>query len=273
MDNLHTVAAAAAPDPSGTPLSPATLVAIRSQDPGNRRPLLFHNATIHTRDPLIGTIAQGDILIGGATIVGIGPGLVTAAGDDNMLVIDCTGLTVVPAIIDALSTTRVRPSRADSVGTLIPGRAADFIVIGNSGPFFYQTILDDPSTAAAIVLAGEVRTWNGRIVDLRDTAGDVRNGDDGGDRGGTGSGARVDFPSSGASDVHGTWISEDDFLHQHLIPGGRYDETRGGRRHAFQGQYWINGNRIDYLDDLGFWAYGEFIGDTLHHAGYVMRRR
>ncbi|MFI6742429.1 Atu4866 domain-containing protein [Nonomuraea sp. NPDC050451] len=25
------------------------------------------------------------------------------------------------------------------------------------------------------------------------------------------------------------------------------------------------------MDDLGFWAYGEFKGDELHHAGYVMK--
>ncbi|WSS99848.1 Atu4866 domain-containing protein [Streptomyces phaeochromogenes] len=25
------------------------------------------------------------------------------------------------------------------------------------------------------------------------------------------------------------------------------------------------------MDDLGFWAFGEFQGEELHHAGYAMR--
>ncbi|MDG9703495.1 Atu4866 domain-containing protein [Streptomyces sp. DH37] len=53
---------------------------------------------------------------------------------------------------------------------------------------------------------------------------------------------------------------------------GRYDETRGGRPHACRGRYWIDGDRIDYPDDLGFWAVGYFRGDEPHRAGYVMRR-
>ncbi|WP_245900986.1 Atu4866 domain-containing protein [Prauserella shujinwangii] len=32
----------------------------------------------------------------------------------------------------------------------------------------------------------------------------------------------------------------------------RYDGTPGGRPHACQGRFWIDGDRIDYLDDLGF---------------------
>jgi hypothetical protein len=68
------------------------------------------------------------------------------------------------------------------------------------------------------------------------------------------------------------WIDESGFLHQELTPDGRYDETRGGRPHAYQGNFWIDGNRIVYLDDLGFWAYGEFRDGVLHHAGYVLHR-
>ncbi|MEV0302240.1 Atu4866 domain-containing protein [Streptomyces prasinus] len=32
-----------------------------------------------------------------------------------------------------------------------------------------------------------------------------------------------------------------------------------------------SGDRVDYLDDLGFRAVGYFRGDELHHVGYVMR--
>ncbi|WP_241563216.1 Atu4866 domain-containing protein [Streptomyces sp. E1N211] len=62
------------------------------------------------------------------------------------------------------------------------------------------------------------------------------------------------------------------FLHQELTADGRYDETRGGRTHAYQGRFWIDGDRVDYLDDLGFRAYGGFTGDELQHAGHVMKR-
>ncbi|MFD8255787.1 MmyB family transcriptional regulator [Streptomyces werraensis] len=34
----------------------------------------------------------------------------------------------------------------------------------------------------------------------------------------------------------------------------------------------IDGDRVDCLDDLGLRAYGEFKGDELHHAGYLMKR-
>ena len=35
----------------------------------------------------------------------------------------------------------------------------------------------------------------------------------------------------------------------------------------------ITGNRIDHLDDLGFWAFGEFRDGALHHSGYRFTRR
>ena len=34
---------------------------------------------------------------------------------------------------------------------------------------------------------------------------------------------------------------------------------------GYQGRY-----RIDYLDTFGFWAFGDFQGEKLHHAGYAM---
>ncbi|GAA3594296.1 hypothetical protein GCM10022223_06660 [Kineosporia mesophila] len=68
----------------------------------------------------------------------------------------------------------------------------------------------------------------------------------------------------------GIWIDRTGYLHQELDGRGRYDETRAGRRHAWEGQYWVRGNRVVYLDDTGFWAFGEFSDAELHHAGYVM---
>lgn len=58
---------------------------------------------------------------------------------------------------------------------------------------------------------------------------------------------------------------------QHLTSDGRHSETRGGRRNAYAGQFWLTGDRITYLDDSGFWAFGQFHRGVLHHAGFVLR--
>ena len=59
---------------------------------------------------------------------------------------------------------------------------------------------------------------------------------------------------------------------QELRPDGRYSETRNGRADAYTGRYWVRGAEIAYLDDTGFWAFGELVGDELRHADFVMRR-
>ncbi|WP_240204986.1 hypothetical protein [Streptomyces tsukubensis] len=61
------------------------------------RPVLFTNARILSMDPLIGTLTSADLLFVGSLLVGVGPGIITAAADDNAIVVDCTGLTVTPA--------------------------------------------------------------------------------------------------------------------------------------------------------------------------------
>ncbi|UXX96293.1 hypothetical protein N7U49_39095 [Streptomyces sp. AD2-2] len=45
----------------------------------------FTNARVLTMDPLIGTVTGADVLLVGALLVGVGPGVVTAAGDDNAI--------------------------------------------------------------------------------------------------------------------------------------------------------------------------------------------
>jgi hypothetical protein len=71
----------------------------------------------------------------------------------------------------------------------------------------------------------------------------------------------------------GMWITADGNIRHRLLPGGRYDEARGNRESAFRGRYVITGNFIDYVDDTGFIADGEFKGDILYHYGMVMHRR
>ena len=71
----------------------------------------------------------------------------------------------------------------------------------------------------------------------------------------------------------GMWVTADGRIRHELCPDGRYDEARDGRAHAYQGRYRVTGSHIDYVDDTGFTADGEFVAsDTLHHAGMVLTR-
>ena len=70
----------------------------------------------------------------------------------------------------------------------------------------------------------------------------------------------------------GMWVTADGHIRHELLPNGRYDEARGSKRCAYQGRYVITGNHIDYIDDTGFTADGDFIDGVLHHAGMILRR-
>jgi hypothetical protein len=198
---------------------------------GASGPLLFVNATIHTLDPVIGDLRNADLLLGGDTIVGVGPGLHTAAGDDGATVIDCAGLSIVP--IAGLS-------------SLTPGSPATFAVIDTDTRKAWEYVIWRPEHAVLVMIDGHPRA--SASTPAVPTA--------------------QERPAD--SPYVGMWIDESGFLHQELTSGGRYDETRGGRPHAYQGAFWIEGDRIVYLDDLGFWAYGEFVDGVLHHAGYIL---
>ncbi|MDB5615386.1 MAG: hypothetical protein JWQ22_3039 [Devosia sp.] len=71
----------------------------------------------------------------------------------------------------------------------------------------------------------------------------------------------------------GMWVTADGQIRHELLANGRYDEARGRRESAYQGRYEIVGNHIEYRDDTGFTADGEFIDGLLYHAGMVMFRR
>ena len=74
-------------------------------------------------------------------------------------------------------------------------------------------------------------------------------------------------------DFTGMWVTEDGYICHELLSGGRYDEARGGKKSAYQGNYAITGNHIDYKDNAGFTADGEFKGDVLYHGGYIFYRQ
>lgn len=249
-----------------TAFTPDLLDLIEANRADGHRPLLFANARIVTGDSLIGDIDRGDVLLGGSRVVGIGPGLLTAADDDGAIVIDCDGHVIVPVGIDTAGLRGLRPESFRSATAIAPGNPADFAILpaapGESEPAAsresssatLRRFLASPEAASTIVLNGDVVLWGGQRVHVEGPA-------------------AAQASETGSPDRYlGTWIDQNDFVHQHLTADGRYDETRGGRPHAFQGDFWITGDRIDYRDDLGFWAFGEFVDGTLHHAGYTFHR-
>jgi hypothetical protein len=240
-----------------SPFTTELLALIHENRTESGRPLLFGNARVITTDPLIGDFEQGDVLLGGTRIVGIGPGLLTAAEDDGAIVIDCAGFTIVPAVLDMAQLTALRPANYRAAHAISPGNAATFAVLpgqkGESATHALQRFLSTPDSAPTVLIDGVVNRWDGHPLEAGTPAATI---------------AAAGIPDERL----GTWIDQNDFVHQHLTADGRYDETRGGREHAYQGRFWVTGDRIDYLDDLGFWAFGEFVDDTLHHAGYTFHR-
>lgn len=71
-------------------------------------------------------------------------------------------------------------------------------------------------------------------------------------------------------DYIGMWVTADGYIRHELLPSHRYDEARGKRQSAYQGKYTVNGNHIDYKDDTGFTADGEFRDGILYHAGMIL---
>ncbi|WP_425337593.1 Atu4866 domain-containing protein [Rhizobium leucaenae] len=71
----------------------------------------------------------------------------------------------------------------------------------------------------------------------------------------------------------GLWVTADGYVRHNLLPIGRYDEARGRRESAYQGRYEVSGDHIDYWDDTGFTADGEFIDGVLYHGGMILYRQ
>jgi hypothetical protein len=73
-------------------------------------------------------------------------------------------------------------------------------------------------------------------------------------------------------DFVGMWVTADGHIRHELLPNGRYDEARGKKKSAYRGRYQITGTHIDYVDDTGFSADGDFIDGVLYHAGMILYR-
>lgn len=210
------------------------------------RPLLITDATIHTGDERCGSHRKADLLVAFGVVVGVGPGIIHAADDDDAVVVVATEATIIPAALP-VATASETDRRCPAAGSLAPGQGADFLVVDGDHATLGTAVAaaQSPHGVLADFRAGELRAWGGQGVARGREA---------------------------TREVVGPWLDSTGFLLQELGADGRYDETRGGRKHAFTGRYWVEGDWIDYLDDLGFWAFGTFDGEVLHHAGYAMRR-
>ncbi len=71
----------------------------------------------------------------------------------------------------------------------------------------------------------------------------------------------------------GMWVTEDNHVRHNLLPNGRYDEARGNTESAYQGKYWVTGNHIEYKDDTGFTADGDFKDGILYHGGMILHKK
>jgi len=68
----------------------------------------------------------------------------------------------------------------------------------------------------------------------------------------------------------GMWVTADGHIRHELLSNGRYDEARGSRKSAYQGRYTLEGDHIEYVDDTGFTADGDFVDGVLYHGGMVL---
>ena len=71
----------------------------------------------------------------------------------------------------------------------------------------------------------------------------------------------------------GVWVTADVYIRHELLPNGRYVEARGNRERAYTGRYEVTGKHIEYWDDTGFTADGDFVDGVLHHAGMILKRQ
>ena len=76
-----------------------------------------------------------------------------------------------------------------------------------------------------------------------------------------------------AQPYSGLWVTADGYIRHELLPNGRYVEARGEKERAYEGRYLVLGDHIEYRDDTGFTADGDFKDGILYHAGMVLYRR
>lgn len=202
--------------------------------------LIVADATIHTAP---GQTRRGDLRVSEQTIGG------QEVPADRSMLVEASGCSVVPLLVDTVFETDSPPA-AESFD-LIAGHPATFAVVrGTVGASAIRNMLVvSRRDLVAVVVHGELVAWQGKPSRPEGkhclSAGDTR---------------------------LGAWTDPSRDMTQYLTADGRYSETRSGRRNAYTGRFWLNRDRITYLDDTGFWAFGQYHDGTLHHAGFVLQK-
>lgn len=182
----------------------------------------------------------GDVVATDGVLTHVGP---TQEPDPaNARVLDGAGASVVPILIDSA----IRALGESAGHELAPGHPAVFAVIRGavSASRIGEMLMINPRDMLAVMLEDRLVAWDG------------------------------DPAAPGDPDPAwaGAWTDTARGMTQFLTADGRYSETRGGRADAYTGRYWARRGWIAYLDDTGFWAFGQRINDVLHHGGFVLRR-
>ena len=181
----------------------------------------------------------------------VGEHLVAGPSAPGTPVVPADGASVVPLLVDS-ALAQLPPERRGAFD-LVPGNPATFAVL--------RRAVTEAQVRTMLVVQPRdlVAVWVAGRLEARDGAPTRPAGQD------------VAEPEVGTAWV-GTWHDRRRAMQQHLLPDGRYTETRGGRPDAYTGRYWVHADRITYLDDSGFWAFGQLLDGVLHHAGFVMTR-
>lgn len=182
----------------------------RADDP--RRRVLFTGATVVTMDPELGTLAQGDLLVEGDTIVAVGPGL----SAEGAITVDATGTILAPGLVDThrhaweAQLRRIMPD-VDDLGVYVMSTLAGYATVYRPEDMYVGTRL-----AALTAIDGGITTMldfshNSRsrehsdaaIEALRDTGIRGVHASMGPSGSGTGSGPEIS-PGSGISTAAAT---------------------------------------------------------------------
>jgi Agrobacterium tumefaciens protein Atu4866 len=206
------------------------------------QPFAFTDATVHVTPT---RSVRGDIWVADGKITRSGPA--DGPRPTNARIIDASGAAIVPLMVD--TAVRARPAGERGINDLVEGNSATFAVtrsrVGESQ--IRGALMINPDDLVAVVIAGKLMAWQGAPTSAA-------------------------AAEQGSPTWVGAWIDDANAMEQHLLENGRYTETRSGRIDAYTGRYWTHGKHIAYLDDTGFWAFGEQYEDVLYHAHFVLKR-
>ena len=77
-------------------------------------------------------------------------------------------------------------------------------------------------------------------------------------------------PSQDIRPYLGLWVSSDQSVQQRLLPNSRYEESHGFT--IYRGTYRVRGEHIEFWDDSGFVADGDFLDGALQQSGVTLIR-